>query len=143
MPPNQRSYAWEECHVRNLLEDISEAIGNADNCFLGTVVVVSDGAADPSIADGQQRTATATILLEQVRDRLFSIGRGPRARSIDIDFVRSTDRNTEAVLPRIKLNLEDNEFLVGRSLPGAGRSRLVGSRCACGHRLHFPVAFAP
>ena len=63
VPPNQRSYAWEERHVRNLLEDLSEAIGNnAEDYFLGTIVVVSDGTADPSIADGQQRTATTTIL---------------------------------------------------------------------------------
>jgi hypothetical protein len=137
VPPNQRSYAWEERHVRNLLEDISEAIGNnADDYFLGTVVVVSDGVADPSIADGQQRTATATILLARIRDRLFSIGRGPSARSIDIDFIRSTDRNTEAVLPRIKLNLEDNEFFVRRILPGpedpgyAEREQLVPTRAS-------------
>jgi hypothetical protein len=119
VPPNQRSYAWEERHVRNLLEDLSEAIGNnAEDYFLGTIVVVSDGTADPSIADGQQRTATTTILLARIRDRLFSIGRGPSARSIDTDFIRSTDRNTEAVLPRIKLNLEDNDFFVRRVLLG-------------------------
>jgi hypothetical protein len=119
VPPNQRSYAWEERHVRNLLEDLSEAIGNnADDYFLGTIVVVSDGTTDPSIADGQQRTATTTILLARIRDRLFSIGRGPSARSIDTDFILSVDRNTEAVLPRIKLNLEDNDFFVRRILPG-------------------------
>jgi uncharacterized protein with ParB-like and HNH nuclease domain len=28
VPPNQRSYAWEESHVATLLEDFSEAIAN-------------------------------------------------------------------------------------------------------------------
>lgn len=139
-PPNSRGTRGR---LYAFAGDISEAIGNADDYFLGTIVVVSDGAADPSIADGRQRTATATIPLARIRDRLFSIGRGPSARSIDIDCIHSTDRNTEAALPRIKLNLEDNEFFVGRSLTRAGRSRLVGSRCGCGHRFHFPVAFAP
>ena len=58
------------------------------------------------------------VLLARIRDRLFTIGRSPSARSIDTDFIRSTDRNTEAVLPRIKLNLEDNDFFVRRILPG-------------------------
>src|SRR5215467_1508472 len=117
VPPNQRSYAWEERHVRNLLEDLNEAISNeAEDYFLGTVVLVSDGADDPSIADGQQRTATTTILLARIRDRLSSIGRSQSARSIDADFIRSIDRDTEAMRPRLTLNLEDNEFFKGRVL---------------------------
>ncbi len=119
VPPNQRSYAWEERHVRNLLEDLNEAISNeAEDYFLGTIVLVSDGTSDPSIADGQQRTATTTILLARIRDRLHSIGRGQSARSIDGDFIRSIDRDTEAMRPRITLNLEDNEFFSRRVLIG-------------------------
>jgi hypothetical protein len=81
-------------------------------------VLVADESADPSIADGQQRTATTTILLARIRDRLHGIGRGPSARSIDGDFIRSVDRDTEAVRPRIQLNLEDNEFFTQRILLG-------------------------
>src|SRR6516162_6565336 len=121
VPPNQRSYAWEERHVRNLLEDLSEAIGNnAEDYFLGTIVVVSDGRADPSIADGQQRTATTTILLARIRDRLFSIGRGASARSIDTDFIRSTDRNTEAVLSADKVGVDSP-----RARPSTDREQTV------------------
>ena len=117
VPANQRSYAWEERHVRNLLEDLNEAITNdAEDYFLGTVVLVSDGTDDPSIADGQQRTATTTILLARIRDRLNSIGRGPSAGSRHSDFIRSVDRDTEAVRPRIRLNLEDNDFFTRRIL---------------------------
>src|SRR5581483_7583352 len=119
VPPNQRSYAWEERHVRNLLEDLNEAISNeADDYFLGTIVLVSDGSTDPSIADGQQRTATTTILLARIRDRLHALGRDPSARSIDADFIRSVDRNTEAIRPHLKLNLEDNDFFTRRILIG-------------------------
>jgi uncharacterized protein with ParB-like and HNH nuclease domain len=68
VPPNQRSYAWEDRHVRNLLEDLNEAISNdADDYFLGTIVLISEGHGDPSIGDGQQRTATTTILLARIR----------------------------------------------------------------------------
>jgi hypothetical protein len=117
VPPNQRSYAWEERHVRNILEDLNEAISNeAEDYFLGTIVLVSDGVSDPSIADGQQRTATTTILLCRIRDRLSSMGRGQSARSIDADFIRSIDRESEAMRPRLTLNLEDNEFFTRRIL---------------------------
>lgn len=137
VPPNQRSYAWEEIHVRNLLEDLNEAISNeVDDYFLGTVVLVSDGQTDPAIADGQQRTATTTILLARIRDRLFSIGRAPGARSVDSDFIRSIDRETEAVRPRVTLNLEDNDFFTRRILIGpedaeyATRKNIVAARAS-------------
>src|SRR5665213_1710679 len=82
VPPNQRSYAWEERHIRSLFEDLNEAITNdEDDYFLGTIVLVSDGVSDPSIEDGQQRIATTTILLARIRDKLFAINRAPGARS--------------------------------------------------------------
>lgn len=119
VPANQRSYAWEEHHVRSLFEDLNEAVTNdEDDYFLGTIVLVSDGTSDASIEDGQQRIATTTILLARIRDKLFSMSRGPSARSIDSDFIRSVDRNTEAIRPRVTLNLEDNDFFMRRVLLG-------------------------
>lgn len=111
VPPNQRSYAWEETHVRNYLEDLNEAIGSGQSdYFLGTVVLVQDGQATPSIADGQQRIATTSILLARIRDALVKLGREQSARSVDADFLRSIDRDTELPVTRLSLNLEDNEF---------------------------------
>ena len=41
VPPNQRSYAWREKHIRNLLQDMNEAIEKGDaEYFLGTIVLV-------------------------------------------------------------------------------------------------------
>lgn len=111
VPPNQRSYAWEDTHVRNFLEDLNDAIGGGQSdYFLGTVVLVQDGAATPSIADGQQRIATTSILLARIRDLLLKLGREQSARSIDADFLRNIDRDTELPVTRVSLNLEDNEF---------------------------------
>jgi hypothetical protein len=118
VPPNQRPYAWKDTHVRTFLEDLNEAITNSvEDYFLGTVVLVQEGKELPSIADGQQRIATTSIVLARIRDLLHEIGRTPSARSIDHDFLRSIDRDTEATVARLSLNLEDNEFFRDTILP--------------------------
>jgi hypothetical protein len=129
VPPNQRSYAWEERHVRILFEDLNEAITNSqDDYFLGTVVIVQAGTEIGSIADGQQRIATLSIFLARVRDHLTKLTREGSARSVDYDFLRNIDRDTEAIVPRIKLNLEDNDFFVRRILPGPLDSNYAASQ---------------
>ena len=80
VPPNQRSYAWGETHIRNLLQDLNEAItqgGKGDEYFLGTIVLIGREGEAPSIVHGQQRIATITVLLARIRDHLNSINRQP------------------------------------------------------------------
>src|SRR6267154_4606967 len=90
VPVNQRSYKWEDVHIKNLLADFDEAITNDDNdYFLGTVVLVKKGKDDPVVQDGQQRLATSTILLARIRDRLFDASRERAAQSVDSEFIRS------------------------------------------------------
>lgn len=115
VPPNQRSYAWEERHVLTLFQDLNEAISvGTDDYFLGTIVLVQPEKGMPSISDGQQRIATTTILLCRIRDKLVELNRAGSAMSLDTDFLRNIDRDTEAVVPRLRLNLEDNDFFVRR-----------------------------
>jgi uncharacterized protein with ParB-like and HNH nuclease domain len=56
VPPNQRSYAWEDRHVQNLLQDLNEAITitNDQDEYLGTIVLIEPPKTIPSIADGQE-----------------------------------------------------------------------------------------
>ena len=117
VPPNQRSYAWEDRHVLTLLQDFNEAInsGNQDY-FLGTIVLVQPEGDVPRISDGQQRIATVTILLCRIRDKLREINRERSAQSLETDFLRNIDRDTEDLVPKIKLNLEDNAFFAERIL---------------------------
>lgn len=111
VPSNQRPYAWDEQHVRTLLEDFNEAIQRDDeDYFLGTVVLVQKGKDVPTIADGQQRLATTSILLARIRDRQYSLGRHKRADAIDSEYLRSVDMDSEESVPRIQLNTEDHEF---------------------------------
>lgn len=111
VPTNQRPYAWDEQHVRTLLEDFNEAIQRDDeDYFLGTIVLVQKGKDVPAIADGQQRLATTSILLARIRDRQFALGRGRRAGAIDAEYLRSVDMDTEESVSRLQLNTEDHEF---------------------------------
>jgi hypothetical protein len=111
VPPNQRSYMWSAEHVKALLQDFDEAINNDDSdYFLGTIVLVQKDREDPSIADGQQRLATTTILLARIRDQLATSARKVSANSVDSDFIRSINRETEQLMPRLALNSEDNNY---------------------------------
>ena len=93
------------------MQDLDDAIENdVEDYFLGTIVLVQEGDEMPSIADGQQRLATSTIVLARVRDQLNEIKRQGSARSIDDQFLRKIDRGTEDTVPRLRLNVEDNEF---------------------------------
>ncbi|QQP88693.2 DUF262 domain-containing protein [Skermanella sp. TT6] len=118
VPANQRPYAWEDKHVLDLFRDLHETITNdEDEYFLGTVVLIQTGNEIPSIADGQQRIATTTVLLCRIRDKLLTLGRDGRARSIDDTYLRNIDMETENIVPRISLNIEDNDYFIQHILP--------------------------
>ena len=120
VPPNQRSYAWREGHVTNLFRDFNEAVTSAetaDEYFLGTIVLIERQDDAPSIVDGQQRLATVTILFARIRDALFSLNRKAAGDFIEESFLTNIDLKSENRVPRIKLNLEDNEFFSSYILP--------------------------
>jgi len=119
VPPNQRSYAWEDQHIKDLLQDLSEAMDNDDDeYFLGTIVLIETPQEAASIADGQQRLATISIVLARIRDRQLKAGRKQAAISIDTSFLRSIDMETEERTARLQLNLEDNEYFRTHILSG-------------------------
>ena len=65
IPRYQRGYAWEKQHVRELFDDIKEAIESNSSHYIGTVVL-SKCASDPKkyyVVDGQQRLTTITLLI--------------------------------------------------------------------------------
>jgi hypothetical protein len=110
VPLNQREYAWEEEHVQELFSDFAGAIENdRPTYFLGTIVLTS-GEHEPEVSDGQQRLATTTILLSAMRDYLKSMKDYARATSIEQDFLKTTDFETTDTVPRLRLNVDDNEF---------------------------------
>lgn len=110
VPRNQRDYAWGRHEVSKLLTDFSEAIQkNQTDYFLGTVVTIPRGAGALEVVDGQQRLATTAILLAEIRNHLR--GRDDMiARAIDDKMLAPIDRIQRAPVPKLRLNVDDNEF---------------------------------
>lgn len=72
IPRYQRGYAWEKQHVRELFDDIKEAIDSNSSHYIGTVVL-SKCASDPKkffVVDGQQRLTTITLLIAQLLQKI-------------------------------------------------------------------------
>ena len=72
IPKYQRGYAWEVTHVRELFDDIYEAIESNSNHYLGTVVLSrkQDGRDHFYIVDGQQRITTLLLIINSILNRL-------------------------------------------------------------------------
>src|SRR4051794_24854961 len=68
VPALQREYSWEQKHVETLFKDFARAIRERKPHFLGTVVTIPMGGDVLEVVDGQQRLATAAILLSAIRD---------------------------------------------------------------------------
>lgn len=118
VPPNQRSYAWEESHIKTLLQDLSNAIASESNTyFLGTIVL-SKTSDRFEVADGQQRLATSAILISAIRDHLFAGGVNEReaANKYTQNYLLEFDELSGEHQPKLTLNTEDNDFFVRNAL---------------------------
>jgi hypothetical protein len=119
VPMNQREYRWEEEHVKDLLQDLAKAIDN-DNptYFLGTIVLT--GGEQNEVSDGQQRLATVTILLAAIRDYMYANDRD-RVESIEPVYLRERDLDTNQLVAKLRLNVDDNAYFTNTiiSTPGS------------------------
>src|SRR5262245_43870769 len=113
VPPNQRSYAWEDAHVLTLFEDLSAAISNDNQTyFLGTLVFTQGASERLEVADGQQRLATTSILIAAIRDYLAGMGPAEKkaAEKYTSEHLLIYDEMTAEHTPKLTLNTEDNDF---------------------------------
>ena len=126
VPPNQRSYAWEESHVQTMFEDFSLAVSNSHQTyFLGTVVLTQGRADRLEVADGQQRLATTSILIAAIRDYLEAVGPNEKraADKYTNDYLLIYDEMTGEHTPKLQLNVEDNDFFLNQILIPAGQTK--------------------
>lgn len=121
VPPNQREYAWSEIQVTQLFQDFAKAISDGEaGYFLGTIVTIPRVSGIIEVVDGQQRLATTAILLAAIRDYLTD-KEAVVVESINNEFLTGIDRQKRARVPRLKLNIDDNDlfgWIVARN-PGA------------------------
>lgn len=71
IPKYQRGFAWERQNVRDLFDDIQEAIESNTNHYIGTIVLSkSSEESKYFIVDGQQRITTLTMILNSIVKRI-------------------------------------------------------------------------
>jgi Protein of unknown function DUF262/Protein of unknown function (DUF1524) len=112
VPPNQREYAWEELEVGDLLKDYALAVNAKRTHFLGAIVTIpqEDDAGALEIVDGQQRLATTAILLAAIRDYATELDDKMLVESIQNDYLSTIDLGRREYVPRLTLNVDDNEL---------------------------------
>ncbi|WP_436793851.1 GmrSD restriction endonuclease domain-containing protein [Actinospongicola halichondriae] len=108
VPSFQRSYAWRVDEVNALWDDLRSALVLDDpEYFLGTIVLAQSGD-ERSVIDGQQRLATASLLLAAVRNAFLDHEDKDRASVIESEYLIARDLRTAEVLPRLRLNATDD-----------------------------------
>ena len=114
VPPNQRDFSWTEKEVKTLFQDFARSIADDDSSyFVGTIVTIPRNNGKLEVVDGQQRLATTAIMLAEIRNYLTD--RDPMiAQSVDSEILNVIDRSTRARVPRLRLNLDDNEYFRAR-----------------------------
>jgi len=121
VPKYQREFKWEEDHVRELFEDIENALEEEEpEYFLGSIVISSSDPERPEIVDGQQRLATISILMAAIRDYYDSSGDEETARYVEKEYLFEKDPVSKEITPRLKLSEADNEFFEKAILSKAG-----------------------
>lgn len=115
VPEWQRSYSWGPAEIEafwlDLLHfDATYPGANIDNeeYFLGSAVLVTGGT-DNLLLDGQQRLATATILLSALRDarREFKADAATRLQN---KYIADLDDATGNTTPVLTLNIYDQDY---------------------------------
>ena len=114
VPRNQRDYSWTDREVKTLLQDFARSIADDySNYFLGTIVTISREDGRLEVVDGQQRLATTAIMLAEIRNYLKD--KEPMiAQSVDGEILNVIDLSSRARVPRLRLNLDDNEYFRAR-----------------------------
>ena len=110
-PPYQRSFAWEKDQVKDLLRDIGDVIrANAPEYFLGTIVLTPGDNQRLHVIDGQQRLASTTIFLAEIRNYFQRQDDQQRAAIIQSTYIAQQDRRSLEDQPNLLLNQSDNPF---------------------------------
>lgn len=111
VPIHQRDYAWTDDQVSQFWEDIRDAM-EADNAehFLGAIVFRQiEEDKDYEIIDGQQRLATALIILAVIRD-IYYENNDDLWKDIQATYFGRRDRRTREIVSNFIMNSTNDEF---------------------------------
>ncbi|MGA2144773.1 MAG: DUF262 domain-containing protein [Bryobacteraceae bacterium] len=109
VPANQRDYAWEDKHVKDLYQDFAGVVRQGEY-FLGTIVGMPDDAGNVFVVDGQQRLATTTMLVAAIRDHFYMHVDKEQAKIIHDTYITLPDPRTKEYVPHLYLNANDHDY---------------------------------
>lgn len=111
VPVHQRDYAWTDDEVSQFWEDIRAAmVAGSNEHFLGTIVFQQiEEDKDYEIIDGQQRLATALILLAVIRD-IYYENNDDLWKDLQSTYFGRRDRRTRDIVSNFMMNSTNNEF---------------------------------
>lgn len=116
VPDWQRSYSWKSDQVEVFWADLQRfnlayPSDNIDNqqYFLGSIVIVTTPTKN-LLLDGQQRLATATILLCAIREKRRPVDKNGAAGRLNTKFIADFDDGTSSTQYSLTLNNYDREF---------------------------------
>ncbi|MEQ8397902.1 DUF262 domain-containing protein [Thalassobaculum sp.] len=128
VPSHQRDYRWDTDRVRQLLDDIHDAMERGDTYyFIGLMVFMQDQGR-LRVLDGQQRLATIIIFASALRSWFGSINDTITLSKIESDFIGTAEYGQANILPSLELNHNNNsnfqQFVVqSSSLSAVKRER--------------------
>lgn len=135
VPKYQRNYAWDDEHVIDLLDDLAGAIEKGDTRhFVGSIVLTRLGKEDLEIVDGQQRLATAFMLLCAIRDYFGAQGDPTRANALSAKYIHTSDLKSKTTLSRLMLNATDNPFFQHHVVDRPGKLTSIIKESTESHR---------
>jgi hypothetical protein len=120
VPSHQRDYAWSDDDVKQLFDDVIDAIEkNSDSYFLGLLVFLFSGESY-TILDGQQRLATTVIIFASIRDWLRQYPNYLQdATKIQDWYIGGSELGQSEPTPKVILNQTNNHFFLEYVVKGA------------------------
>lgn len=113
VPSHQRDYAWTEDDVKQLFDDVLDAIKkNDDSYFLGLLVFLSSGGTSYTILDGQQRLATTIIIFAVIRNWLNKNGYREDASRIQDRYIGASELGEKEPTPTLTMNQANNQYFM-------------------------------
>lgn len=71
IPMYQRNYAWEESHLKQLVQDVWDSVNSERHYYIGTLVVHARKDGMLETIDGQQRLTTLNIMMCALKNEVY------------------------------------------------------------------------